>query len=91
MKVYRQSTSFTCGPACVLMALSHFFSRINQNRGKQLEIWSESVVPPIKGTSAFGLAYSLRKRGLNARVIASLKFSLNYVPKGWRNKDFSTD
>ncbi len=87
LKVYRQTTPFTCGPACLLMALRLLLPGFKASRKAELEIWSEAVVAPIKGTSSFGLAYSAAKRGLKARVVADLKHSLIYVPKGWKDKD----
>lgn len=69
--VYYQSTDFTCGPACLLLALQLLLGR-EPNRLEELQIWREAntvyMGEGIPGTSAYGLALAALKRGLETEI-----------------------
>lgn len=77
MKIYRQTTEFTCGPASVLMTLHHYFpQRFALTRENELRLWQKSVRSPLKGTSIFALASILQKEGLKTKVyVGKIKYS----------------
>jgi len=66
---YRQSTDFTCDPACLMMALKYFFPRTKFSQELEFDIWREAYGIGIPGCMPQGLAYSSLVRGLNATLI----------------------
>ncbi|MBF1802582.1 GNAT family N-acetyltransferase/peptidase C39 family protein [Alloalcanivorax profundimaris] len=67
----RQSTEFTCGPACLQMALAALLRRTPDER-EELLIWREATTIFMTaghgGCHPLGLALAARRRGLNAEV-----------------------
>ncbi|MDO8660647.1 MAG: peptidase C39 family protein [Candidatus Woesearchaeota archaeon] len=70
---WKQTTSFTCDPAVLLMALKAFDSQIKLSREAEFEIWRESYGIGIPGCLPQGLAYSALLRGFGATVICPEK------------------
>lgn len=67
---YAQTSEFTCGPACVLMTLSHFESDpFVLCRVHEFRIWRRTSLVGLGGTDAFGLALPYIDRGYEVRVI----------------------
>ena len=66
---YPQSTDFTCDPACLVMALKHFYPQTQVSRELEFDIWREAYGIGIPGCMPQGLAYSALLRGLKARLI----------------------
>jgi hypothetical protein len=64
-----QHTSFTCDPACVMMALKFFRPSVKLSRELEFEIWREAYGIGIPGCMPQGLAVSVLKRGLKATLI----------------------
>jgi len=73
---HAQTLDFTCGPACLMMALRYFFSRIELTRTLEMQIWKEATLifmtSGFGGTDPYGLSLSTVKRGLGCRVIISM-------------------
>ncbi|MCX2722314.1 GNAT family N-acetyltransferase/peptidase C39 family protein [Roseibium salinum] len=69
---YSQTTEFTCGPACALMALKHFDPAISAAALDELTLWREATTVYLAsghgGCGPFGLANALARRGLAAEV-----------------------
>lgn len=70
---YAQSTSFTCDPACLMMVLKYFDTKINLSHELEFDIWRESYGIGIPGCMPQGLAYSALLRGLNSTVVCKKK------------------
>jgi hypothetical protein len=80
---YRQHYDFTCGPACLMMAMK--FLECDQRPGKdrEIDIWREGNLVAVCGTGRYGLAYSAAARGFSARVTSStggIDFAEKFVP-----------
>ncbi|MBP5858620.1 GNAT family N-acetyltransferase/peptidase C39 family protein [Marivibrio halodurans] len=62
-----QSLNFTCGPACLMMAMRALDETAPVDRMEELRIWRESttifMTRGIGGTSPYGLALAARRRG----------------------------
>lgn len=69
---YPQSTSFSCGPAALLMAMSSLDKTIEPDRIQELNLWRESTTIYMTsghgGTSPQGLAVAAGKRGFDVRL-----------------------
>ncbi|MEM3427229.1 MAG: peptidase C39 family protein [Nitrososphaerales archaeon] len=70
---YRQSTEFTCGPACVMMVLKLFGKEIEMNKRQEFEIWRECNMIGSLGSDAFGLSIPLLKRGIGVKIVTERK------------------
>ncbi|MBI4162371.1 MAG: peptidase C39 family protein, partial [Candidatus Aenigmarchaeota archaeon] len=77
---YRQSTSFTCDPACLMMALKYFYPKIRLSQELEFDIWRESYGIGIPGCMPQGIAYSTLIRKLNAIVICR-RNAINKIPR----------
>lgn len=71
---YPQSLEFTCGPACLMMALRYHGYPKRFSQALELTLWREAttifMLSGHGGTSAHGLALAARRRGFAATVIA---------------------
>ncbi|PVB59985.1 GNAT family N-acetyltransferase/peptidase C39 family protein [Labrenzia sp. 011] len=69
---YSQTTDFTCGPACALMAIRHFDGTFPTGPLQELTLWREATTIYLAaghgGCGPFGLANALARRGLSAEV-----------------------
>ncbi|MCK7614542.1 GNAT family N-acetyltransferase/peptidase C39 family protein [Roseibium sediminicola] len=69
---YSQTTDFTCGPACALMALTCFDRGITAGPLEELDLWREATTIFLAsghgGCGPFGLANALARRGLSIEV-----------------------
>ncbi len=72
MPYYNQSTEFTCGPACLAMALKHFDPAIDLDETLELRLWREAtaiyLASGFGGCSPYGLAVAAAKRGLGVEI-----------------------
>lgn len=66
---WHQRTSFTCDPACVMMALKFFRPKTKLSQQLEFEIWRESYGIGIPGCMPQGLAVSMLKGGLKATLL----------------------
>ncbi len=69
---YAQTTEFTCGPACLLMALGRFSESFSPTTLDELTLWREATTIYLAsghgGCGPFGLANAAARRGLSAEV-----------------------
>lgn len=69
---YSQTTDFTCGPACALMALTCFEPGSTAGPLEELDLWREATTIFLAsghgGCGPFGLANALARRGLSVEV-----------------------
>ncbi len=72
---YPQQTEFSCGPACLLMALSALKKRHQPTLSDELAIWREATTIFMTsghgGCSGEGLALAANRRGLEASLCVS--------------------
>lgn len=66
---YRQMVLGSCGPACVMMVLSHLKPRLHVGRWRELRSWSKVWLFPFGATDEYGLAALLAAEGLKTRII----------------------
>ena len=73
---FPQSLDFTCGPACLMMALKFFKKEMEFNRALELALWKESTLifmtSGFGGTDGYGLALSALKRNLDVYMVMSM-------------------
>ena len=67
-----QTQEFTCGAACLMMAMKYFDPAIVLNEDLEIDIWREANLVEVWATCGRGLAYSAAKRGYRAEIIASV-------------------
>jgi len=72
---YSQTLDFTCGPACLMMALKYFRPQLPLSRTLELELWRQAttifMTSGIGGCSAEGLAVAALNHGLHALVLTN--------------------
>jgi ribosomal protein S18 acetylase RimI-like enzyme len=72
---FHQTTEFTCGPACVMMALAWADRRFVPPPAFELRLWREATTIFMTsgpgGCDPYGLAVSLRRHGLHPEVLVS--------------------
>jgi Peptidase_C39 like family len=62
---YAQVSQFTCGPACVMMAMKFFKPELKLRKELEFEIWREANLVESYGTSREGLALAAARRGFD--------------------------
>jgi len=69
---YRQTTDFTCGPACLMMAMKALDGTLRLDRRLELRLWREAtsifMASGHGGCGPFGLALSAHRRGFGAEL-----------------------
>ncbi len=60
---HKQTFDFTCGPACLIMAMRYFDSTLEQTRELEIDIWRESNLVEAYAKSRQGLALAAHRRG----------------------------
>lgn len=69
---FHQTTDFTCGPACVLMALGWADPAFNPGPGLEYKLWREATTIFMTsgpgGCEPYGLAVTLKKHGLSPEI-----------------------
>lgn len=72
---YRQSTDFTCGPACLMMALSVVQAKYRCSPSEELQIWREATTIFMTsghgGCGPHGLALAAKCRGAKPEIYLS--------------------
>jgi ribosomal protein S18 acetylase RimI-like enzyme len=70
---YAQTLEFTCGPACLMMAMKYHDPALTLDRSLELRLWKEATLifmtSGLGGCRPFGLAVAAQRRGFQARVI----------------------
>ena len=80
---YRQHYDFTCGPACLMMAMKYLEPDVCLGKDLEIDLWREANLVAVCGTSRYGLAFSAVTRGFSARVTSStggIDFADKFVP-----------
>jgi len=76
---HAQSLPFTCGPACLMMAMKYFQPETKLTRILELNLWKEATLifmtSGIGGTGPFGLALAALKRNFRVKLIISRDYS----------------
>jgi hypothetical protein len=89
MQLYKQTTSYTCASASVLMIINHFKPEVKLSRENEFDIWRSSVCLPTRGSSLYGLALYANNLGIPVRIIVGqhhYKFP-NYRFKAYTKKE----
>jgi ribosomal protein S18 acetylase RimI-like enzyme len=72
---FHQTTEFTCGPACVIMALAWADPSLRPGPALEFRLWRESTTIFMSsghgGCEPYGLAVTLRRHGLFPEIHAS--------------------
>lgn len=71
-RYFRQTTEFTCGPACVIMALAWADPAFEPGMAVEFALWREATTIFLSsgpgGCDPYGLAAAMRRRGLDPEV-----------------------
>jgi hypothetical protein len=70
---YRQHLDFTCGPACLLMAMARYHPGLKPSRELEVDIWREANLVEAYATSRQGLALAAYRRGFRVRTAGNAK------------------
>ena len=74
-RYFHQSTEFTCGPACMMMALAWADQKFAPAPAFELQLWREATTiftgAGPGGCEPYGIAVALRQRGLAPEVYVS--------------------
>lgn len=72
---YSQTSEFTCGPACMMMALKAFDPSVTFSRVEEFRLWRESTTVFMQsghgGCEPVGMAVALARKGLSVEVFLS--------------------
>ena len=72
---YRQTLDFTCGPACLMMAMKAHDPTLKADRSMEIQLWRESttvfMTSGLGGCGALGLALAALRRGFEVEVSVS--------------------
>jgi ribosomal-protein-alanine acetyltransferase len=72
---YAQTTSFTCGAACLMMAFKAFDPAAEMTAAREYRLWREATTIFMTsghgGCDPYGLALAAHKRGFAARIFQS--------------------
>jgi len=72
---YQQTTEFTCGPACLMMAMAALDANYHPSRSDELKLWREATTIYMTsghgGCGPHGLALAAWRRGYRARVFVN--------------------
>lgn len=86
--IYFQTTEFTCGPACLMMAMAALDPAYKPGRLDELQIWRETNLIHMgegpAGCGPHGLACAAIKRGFTAQIYES---NAKDLFKPWANNE----
>lgn len=72
---FHQTTEFTCGPACILMALAWADRGFRPSPALEFRLWREATTIFMSsgpgGCEPFGIAVALKRRGLSPEVFVT--------------------
>jgi ribosomal protein S18 acetylase RimI-like enzyme len=72
---FHQSTEFTCGPACIMMALAWADRSFKPAPALEFQLWRSAttifMASGLGGCEVYGLAVTLKRRGLDPEIFAS--------------------
>ncbi|MBV7316296.1 GNAT family N-acetyltransferase/peptidase C39 family protein [Shewanella sp. NIFS-20-20] len=74
LPLYVQTTPFTCGAACLLMAFSYLRPAFQPNRNEEIQLWREATTIYMAaghgGCSGRGLALAAHQRGFQVQLFS---------------------
>ncbi|MCB1382007.1 MAG: GNAT family N-acetyltransferase/peptidase C39 family protein [Notoacmeibacter sp.] len=77
---YEQTVDFTCGPACLLMAMSRYVPGFQPDPVMEIRLWREATTVFMMsgpgGCEPWGLAVAAREHGLDSRILVSFHGAL---------------
>jgi ribosomal-protein-alanine acetyltransferase len=77
---YEQTADFTCGPACLMMAMAHFRPGFTPTPVMEVRLWREATTVFMMsgpgGCEPFGLAVAAHENGLSAEILVSFHGAL---------------
>lgn len=73
VRFYHQTFDFTCGPACLIMAMRAFDPAVRPTRELELDIWREANLVETYAVSRRGLALAAHRRGFDVETIGSTR------------------
>lgn len=69
---YEQTLDFTCGPACLIMAMQTLDAQTEPSRSLELKLWREAttifMTSGVGGCGPYGLALAVHRRGFAAEI-----------------------
>jgi ribosomal protein S18 acetylase RimI-like enzyme len=72
---FHQTTEFTCGPACIMMALAWADRKFKPAAAFEFQLWRDAttifLASGLGGCEVYGLAVTLKRRGLEPEIHAS--------------------
>jgi ribosomal protein S18 acetylase RimI-like enzyme len=72
---FHQTTEFTCGPACIMMALAWADSNFKPPAAFEFQLWREATTIFMSsgpgGCEPYGMAVALKRRGLEPEIYVS--------------------
>lgn len=89
MKLYKQTTEYTCAVSSLMMILHSYSKDVKLNRETEFKIWQETVNLPTRAPSIYGLAHFAVKKGFNVKVLVEER-EYNYPDyrfKGYTKKE----
>lgn len=73
MKLYKQTTDYTCAASSLLMILNHLKPEFKLTRENEFKIWAETCNLPTRASSVYAMANYAKKQGLKVRLILEEK------------------
>ncbi|PIN81260.1 hypothetical protein COV13_01755 [Candidatus Woesearchaeota archaeon CG10_big_fil_rev_8_21_14_0_10_32_9] len=73
MKLYKQTTDYTCASSSLLMIIHHFKPEFKLSRENEFKIWLETCNLPTRASSIYAMATFAKKQGLNMKLILEEK------------------
>ena len=89
MKLYRQTTKYTCAAASLAMVINHFKPEFKLNMDNEFDIWQKTVALPTRGSSIYALATYAYELGVPLKVVVGkqeYKFP-GYKFKAYKKKE----
>lgn len=68
--LYRQTAGFSCGAACLVMALSSL-EGLEPSRSLEIDLWRAGTMVGVRGMDQWGMAVAALDRDVDATVIAT--------------------
>ena len=73
MKLYKQTTDYTCAACSLMMIINHFVPTFKLSRENEFLIWRETVNLPTRASSIYGMACFAKKIGVDVKVFLEEK------------------
>ncbi len=73
MKLYKQTTEYTCAASSLLMIINHFKPEFKLTRENEFLIWLKTCNLPTRAPSIYGMAVFAKKMGLNPKIVLEEK------------------